>query len=85
MDPKLSALFDTGYTLLSPEADADGCRIKINRPGVIDTETFTGLDIARATFTLRFQTLTKCRNLLCCPMTFPSRLKNLVRDFFTKS
>jgi hypothetical protein len=52
MDPKLSALFDTGYTLLSPEADADGCRIKINRPGVIDTETFTGLDLARATFTL---------------------------------
>jgi hypothetical protein len=48
MDPKESALLDAGFYLFSPENDADGCRIVLGRPAVIDVEKFTGLNAIRA-------------------------------------
>jgi hypothetical protein len=48
MNSKESALLDAGFCLFSPENDADGCRIVLSRPAVIDVEKFTGLNAIRA-------------------------------------
>jgi hypothetical protein len=48
IDSKEATLLDAGFYLFSPENDADGCRIVLGRPAVIDVDKFTGLDILRA-------------------------------------
>jgi hypothetical protein len=51
-DPTLSEFFDSGFLLVLPERDEDGCRIVMIRPAAFDTEKFKAVDCFRAVISM---------------------------------